>query len=574
MTDTIAIGNIDEGGYLGGFDRRGFTPERCLLELVANSLDAITAAGRSADGWIEFRTDSSRTRMMDNGIGMDHKSVKNMFAMHRENHATDTSRGVSGIGAKPALSILSEKKHVKILTKKKGEHGWCIDVPWDKIHRDGRYTDMIHVRKMTGEELVDFARESGTTIEFPNSDLLTRTINANLNKETPPLDRIPVVFGRDVPTISYVHFESDKPVLFPKYNYFAVPNEAFYTGIYTPTIEQYYNPSSKKTRWLLNDGCTQTECVKKGRGISLEPETPTEGLHGWVHKGSYTVRVGLRRDPAIFDEKAPCLPTASDKMDEHTKDVVGEEYREFNSCNKLVRNSQTIGIFPYQDRGDTSRANGRAFVTQRLVQCEASFNPVSSHDNHMDREMQIQENKNQHHAEALPKEFTRLVRAARFKKADIIWDYFEKCVAAAVVKSATVEGSVAAVEESVAVVESATVEESAVAVVEPAATVEKEEDEESETVVEAVVEAVESETVAESAAAVEEEEDEDEEETVAESAAIEDEESATVDARTVSGAELMLLMIKLRDNLDPSFNYNKPDFILLRDTLHNCLLFK
>ena len=219
MTDTI--GNIDERGYLNGFKRRGFTPTRCILELLANSLDALTAAGRAEDGWIRFHTGPHKTIMMDNGAGMDRTDVKNMFAMHRENHATDCSRGVSGIGAKPALSILSENAHVRLFTRKLGSDYLCVNVPWDEIDRVGQYTNMVTSRPMTDEEITAFGRETGTTIEFPNNDLLIMAIRENMNKEVQPLDRAPVVFGRDCATISYQHFESEEIEIFPKYDYFA-----------------------------------------------------------------------------------------------------------------------------------------------------------------------------------------------------------------------------------------------------------------------------------------------------------------------------------------------------------------
>ena len=168
-----------------------------------------------------------------------------------------------------------------------------------------------------------------------------------------------------------------------------------------------------------------------GRGIAKVPAPLTEGLSGCVCKGTYTVRTGLRRDPVIFNDDAPFLPDASEKMDGLTAGVVGKEHRVFNSSSKLVRNGQTIGIIPMPDiTGDSARASGWAYLMQRLLQCEVRFNPVSSHDNHMDREMQIQENKNQHHGDALPLSFKRIVKAARHKNAAKIWAYFEERVAA------------------------------------------------------------------------------------------------------------------------------------------------
>jgi hypothetical protein len=60
------------------------------------------------------------------------------------------------------------------------------------------------------------------------------------------------------------------------------------------------------------------------------------------------------------------------------------------------------------------------------------FSPYSSQeDNHQDRAMNIQENKNQFDGKSLPKNFTRLVRALKKKKVQVIQEYFS-----AVLKSA------------------------------------------------------------------------------------------------------------------------------------------
>lgn len=532
MTDTI--GNIDERGYLNGFKRRGFTPTRCILELLANSLDALTAAGRAEDGWIRFHTGPHKTTMMDNGVGMDRTDVKNMFAMHRENHAADCSRGVSGIGAKPALSILSENGHVKIFTRKLGSDFLCVDAPWDEIHRMGRYTDMVTVRPMTDEEITAFGRETGTTIEFPNSDLLTTAICMNLNKEAPPLDRSPVVFGRDCATISYQHFESAEPTIFPKYNYFAGAESDFYKGLDVTSIDQYYHPATKQTRFIWNDGGVQKECGKAGSGIARVPAPLTEGLSGWVCKGTYTTRVGLRRDPVIFDSDEPVLPNASEKMDGLTAEVVGD-HRVFNSSSKLVRNGQTIGTIPMPDMtGDSARANGRAYIMQRLLQCEVCFNPVSSHDNHMDREMQIQENKNQHQGDALPKAFLRIIKEARVKKAEQIWTYFEECVTAAAEESEGVGVAPVSVH--------APVEESDNESI--AASVMIESDNES------ISPSVHAHSPLPVAAA--------------------EEPSASDHTHTVSGADLQILMSALREKITISAEYNTLSFLVLRDALRAC----
>ena len=40
MAFELNVGSIDEKGYLAGMERRGYSEPKCLLELIANSLDA------------------------------------------------------------------------------------------------------------------------------------------------------------------------------------------------------------------------------------------------------------------------------------------------------------------------------------------------------------------------------------------------------------------------------------------------------------------------------------------------------------------------------------------------------
>jgi hypothetical protein len=92
---------------------------------------------------------------------------------------------------------------------------------------------------------------------------------------------------------------------------------------------------------------------------------------------------------------------------------------------KLVRNNQEIGLIPPEVSVGSARADGCAYLKIKLVQCEVSFNPVSSHDNLQDKIMNVQENKNQHDGESLPVNFTRLIAEIKDKKAVEIWRSLE-----------------------------------------------------------------------------------------------------------------------------------------------------
>jgi hypothetical protein len=427
------VGSINERGYLKGFKRRGYTNAKCLLELVANSLDSIDRRGSGA-GLIRFDMGISEIRMSDNGCGMDRVGLGQMFDLHRENHASDASRGVSGIGAKPALSNLSGDRDMVLLTHREGGEWLRVDIPWSAIHAEGRYTGMVRVGLMSPEEVATFGSGPGTTLVFPYSDMLGDLLYDNFvletadNELTMPLNRVGIVFGREQVRIEYKHHEDGDIRPMPMYDYLNGHTTAFYTGLVSATIEHWYSAAEGRDRFIWNG----KEIAKVGRGFAKEPAPITTNLHGFSRVGDFTVVAGLRRDVAIFDDENPVMPTADKKhRNAYNTEHLGPENNEFLALSKLVRNGQTIGLIPLADKNiANARGNGFSFLSMQLVQCEVRFNPVSTQDNRQDNIMGIQENKNQFDGESLPLNFTRLVKAIRMQKADDIWTYFEITAAA------------------------------------------------------------------------------------------------------------------------------------------------
>jgi hypothetical protein len=460
MTSTT-VGSFNERGYLNGFKRRGFTPPKCLLELVANSLDACDR--RRATGWggkfyIRFATtepmgiiDKGQITMRDNGYGMDADAIRNMFDLYRENHASDTSRGVSGIGAKPALSILSCDQEMMLFTRTEGGTGYHIVVPWNKIHEDGHYSGMIRIRTMTAEEQAVFGDDPGTLIQFPYSDMLRDLLRSNFQlpamggddiADMSPLDRIGVVFGTD--NVDIVLEDTDRPpVLMQMYNYFGAADGEYYLGKTKVVVAHWVpeNPSEQEDianhRFICcSDG---REIHLSGRGFAKKLEIKNKGTHGYRHVGSFEVICGLRKDKSIFDPSHPQLLSGSTK--EHRcayNDMhLGRSVFEFLILHKLRRNGQLVGYVPLSDYKITSaRANEEAMLENLLVQSEIRYCPVSTQGNIQDRLLNIQENKNQHDGSHLPLHLTRLVRELRTEKAKQIRVWMEATVAEKEAKTA------------------------------------------------------------------------------------------------------------------------------------------
>ena len=441
-----SVGSINERGYLKGFKRRGYTLPKCLLELVANSLDSIDKKG-AGDGVIRFDVGISEIRMSDRGsMGMDRAAITGMFDLHRENHASDASRGVSGIGAKPALSNLSGDRNMHLLTHTIGGEYLRVDIPWAKIHGEGRYTGMVTIAKMSADEIAAFGTASGTTLVFPYSDILEDLLYDNFTPLGPdttlpaPLDRISVVFGRERVRMEYKHHEDPEVKILPMYNYFDAPSSDYYTGLRTATIEHWFSVAEDRDRFI----CEGKEIPKMGRGYSKTPEDVVSNLHGYQRIGDYTLLVGLRRDEAIFDAAHPVMPTADKKKHRNAYNLpfLGEENHEFLAHSKLVRNGQTIGLIPLADKNiANARGGGYSLLSMRLLQCEVRFNPVSAQDNRQDKVMGIQENKNQFDGESLPVTFSRMIFAIREQKAHDIWNYFQRTVAPAAAAASDEEES-------------------------------------------------------------------------------------------------------------------------------------
>ena len=90
------VGSIADDGVLRNLNRKGFTLDQCLSELVANSIGI---------------------NMIDDGVGLTTDGGDNMFKIYNDNQKGLKKIGVSGVGAKAALMLLSEQKEVKIYTK-------------------------------------------------------------------------------------------------------------------------------------------------------------------------------------------------------------------------------------------------------------------------------------------------------------------------------------------------------------------------------------------------------------------------------------------------------------------------
>lgn len=449
-TQPRPIGTINERGYINGFERRGFTPSKCLSELVANvmdSMDRVQVTNSSYSKKCIFEVHRDTIKMIDNGAGMNESALERMYDMHSENHRSEASRGVSGIGSKPSQYILGGKTEVRVYTRTVDGEYLCAIAPWNIIQQEGVYTGKILIRKQSPEEILQFVQERsrngmladgdafGTTTEFRNNPLLFEVIDSAFkdgDTHTNPHDRIGIIFGRDDVAILYKHHDEPAPIVLKMFNYFGGVQDEYYDGGYSESqIQQWYSQRLNKHRFIWDDGEMEFEIKPVGRGFAKDMSVKDENLNGYTRVGTYTVRVGLRKDSHIYNLEAPTfvmkdngtiVPITADARyySSYMREHVGDNEKYMTHA-KLVRNNQEIGLIPPEVIVGNARGDGCAYLKIKLVQCEVSFNPVSAHNNLQDRVMNVQENKNQLDGDSLPKNFTRLVAAIKEEKAARIW---------------------------------------------------------------------------------------------------------------------------------------------------------
>ena len=456
-TNHRAVGTINERGYINGFERRGFTPSKCLSELVANVMDSMDKLQLNHSKKCLFEVNRDTIKMIDNGFGMNEASLERMYDMHSENHRSEASRGVSGIGSKPSQFILSQKTEVRIYTRTVNGEYLCAVAPWDTINEEGVYTGKIRIQKQTAEEKLIFVQDRsrngmlcngeafGTTTEFRNNNLLFEVIESAFkhgDTQTNPNERIGIIFGRDDVEVLYKHHDEVTPVKLKMFNYFGGQHADYYDGGFAESqIQQWYSQRLNKHRFIWNDEEDQYEIKSVGRGFATKISIVDENFNGYSRVGTYTVRVGLRKDTHIYDLENPTFVLKDDGTvlpmtvggnyySSYLKENVGDNEKYMTHA-KLVRNNQEIGLIPPEVSIGSARGDGSQYLKIKLVQCEVSFNPVSTHDNLQDRVMNVQENKNQLEGESLPKNFTRLVAAIKEEKANRIWSQLNASAQAA-----------------------------------------------------------------------------------------------------------------------------------------------
>ena len=420
-------GGIDERGFLRGLHRKGFTFPKCLSEGHANSID-----GHATH--IMYKVLRDMIKIIDNGCGMTEQQLMNAFLMYGENHSTDMSIGVSGLGMKAMLFIIGKSTVTITITKTEDGPYLTAIAPWDIMYEQGRINNMIDIRESTEEEIVEFNEDrsylsnpTGTTHKFKYNHELAYTIaeqfvEPNISSIIPE-DRLSNIYGRFLHTSTYSHFEMTSPKTLPLYNYFHADKHEFYGGIQVERID-FMEDSKGDKRYIWNSDDGPYEITHKGRGFSVTPEPVKTNLIGYTCYGEAVVTTGTRRNINYFDDDKPMIPTSSNILHPHDELHIGK-YEEFLAKVPIIRNNQFIGTMDIPDfKASSSRGNGETMHKIYLNHCELSYNPLSRNDNKQDLVIGVQECKGQY-ISTIPLNLSRLIKAIKFEKAKKEWTYFE-----------------------------------------------------------------------------------------------------------------------------------------------------
>jgi hypothetical protein len=446
----ICVGTINDAGILAGLKRKGITPEKALSELYANSIDA------GCNG-ILYKISQSNIKLIDDGKGMNMEKIQNMFDIHKENHKNDKSLGVSGVGGKVSLLILSNDTSVVLYTKSVNGQYYKVEIPWDEMLQQVKYTGMIRRLPMSENEVVEFHKErdymknknTGVTIKFKYSDKLKHEIEKQFcsveeyrqkyNSELNPENQLGVIYGAFPLDCSYEHYEEKEPRKMQKYNYFGGEDNEFYKGKTEETISVYEKEKRLK-RYILHKNGEEFEIKQlgiKGKQFKKDIEKMTESLIGWSHLGDFKVKVGCRRDYSYFNDESNETKEMPDSGAEvHLKyeqayfgdciDVKDAKLRDYFCKPELIRNDQIICSFDLPDELIAARrASAKNMFTIKHVKCQLLYYPVSSLNNPLDLLCGIQENKGQCDC-PFDKSFSRLIYAIKNEKSNEIWDYFDE----------------------------------------------------------------------------------------------------------------------------------------------------
>ena len=456
MSTSFKAGEINESGFLQNLFRKGFSFAKSLSEIHANSIDAKSKH-------ITYHILENNIRIIDDGCGMNRMELANAFSIYYSNHSSDKSIGVSGIGYKAALVILSMKSDTRTITRKPDGKYLTVEAPWNQIFEIGKYTNMITIRPSTEEEIIEFNKERektghlfGTTTIFEYNECLARAIELQFEKPSDmsdkneesssmediivPEDRFSVIFGRFPQIVSLINKNKKlgAPIILSNYDYFNGNQTQFYDGLKREKIIFMKNRFERKSGedirdkylfiWESSKDGEKYIIKKSGASWKTKAEKLTVGTHKYDEIGEAEFICAQRKNLEYFDEENPKILNYVSKESIHPydKEHIGINNNDFLANMQIYRNDQMLGICILPGiKISSGRGNAESFHKVILTHCALEYYPISTNDNEQDLIIGIQECKTQFNDANIPKNLLNLLAHIRNEKAKEIWNYFE-----------------------------------------------------------------------------------------------------------------------------------------------------
>jgi hypothetical protein len=442
MSISMKAGSRNEAGFVNNLDRKGFTQNKGLSEIVANAADA----GAS---YVMFQISGKVIKIWDDGKGMTLEKVNHMYDSERENHTMEETMGVSGVGGLISLYVLSKDDDGTprpSITYTKSEHGpYLMSVaPWDAIKQQIKYDGMVDIESMTEEQMATFHKEttekfkiSGTTHAIPYSDglaaILMEQFQDKPKSEIIPYEsRLSVIFGK-TPIDLFLDKGDGTPIMKLKmYDYMSGKDNEYYIGKNEERIHLIQDENGiQQSLWYDED--TESWMAFHNRKKTTERDiSPTPFLPTYKTIGILGTTTAMRIDPQIFDPQNPkVLNSAALTLNAYDSAFFddgrgyGEKLKSFFGKTVLNRNTQRITGWSLKgDSAGVSRAGAKTLLEMVHLRCELSYHTYSAQNNKMDEILGIQQNKNQHQ-NVFPLHLERMIGYLRARQFEKIQLYFK-----------------------------------------------------------------------------------------------------------------------------------------------------
>ena len=129
----MSCGKINELGWLRSWESQGFDDNKCISELIGNSIDA---KAKNIKFINTINANDNKIYICDDGIGMNKQEFMDMYDVYN-NKKIENRIGNFGFGTKPAQLNLSRKTYTKIITKKEDNTFYTAYIDWDYIYKQG-----------------------------------------------------------------------------------------------------------------------------------------------------------------------------------------------------------------------------------------------------------------------------------------------------------------------------------------------------------------------------------------------------------------------------------------------------